>query len=93
MPQEAHILGTEGTIHLHSPWWRGTRVTLKIGSKEETHELPFAGTGYNGEAAEVMACLRQGRLESPLMPLDESLAIMKTLDQIRGQWGLKYPME
>jgi dihydrodiol dehydrogenase / D-xylose 1-dehydrogenase (NADP) len=34
-----------------------------------------------------------GKLESNLMPLDESLAIMKLLDQIRGQWGLRYPME
>jgi dihydrodiol dehydrogenase / D-xylose 1-dehydrogenase (NADP) len=41
----------------------------------------------------VMACLRQGRDESSIMPLDESLAVMETLDAIRTQWGLRYPGE
>lgn len=56
-------------------------------------KLPIAGNGYNYEAAEVMRCLRAGELESPVMPLDETLRIMQTMDQVRGQWGLKYPGE
>ncbi|MEE2619886.1 MAG: gfo/Idh/MocA family oxidoreductase, partial [Candidatus Poribacteria bacterium] len=32
-------------------------------------------------------------LESDSMPLSETISIMQTLDQIRDQWGLKYPME
>ncbi len=40
-----------------------------------------------------MDCLRDGRTESDAMPLDETLAIMRTMDQIRAQWGLRYPME
>jgi predicted dehydrogenase len=55
--------------------------------------LPVTGNGYNYEAVEVMRCLREGKLESPGMPLDESLAIMHTLDGIRRSWGLKYPGE
>jgi dihydrodiol dehydrogenase / D-xylose 1-dehydrogenase (NADP) len=93
MPQEARILGTEGMIHLPSPWWCGDKVTLKAGEDEDTRELPFDGTGYNCEAVEVGDCLRAGKLESDIMPLDESLAIMQTLDRVRAQWGLKYPME
>jgi len=27
------------------------------------------------------------------MPLDETLAIMETMDRVRAQWGLRYPME
>jgi hypothetical protein len=27
------------------------------------------------------------------MPLDETLAIMQTLDQIRAQWGVRYPSD
>jgi hypothetical protein len=27
------------------------------------------------------------------MPHAETLAIIETLDAIRGQWGLRYPME
>ena len=56
-------------------------------------EFPITGNGYQFEASEVMNCLRSGKLECSVMPLDETLAIMKTLDTIRSQWGLKYPME
>ncbi len=38
-----------------------------------------------------MRALREGRTESPRMPLDESLEIMRTMDEIRALWGLKYP--
>ncbi len=55
--------------------------------------FPLEGNGYNYEAAEVMRCLRAGALESPIMPLDETLAIMRLMDDIRAQWGLRYPME
>jgi hypothetical protein len=40
-----------------------------------------------------MRCLRAGQTESPVMPLDESVEIIRTMDEIRGQWGLKYRME
>jgi hypothetical protein len=42
------------------------------------------------EAAEVGRCLREGLTESPLMPLDETLAVMATMDEIRRQIGLDY---
>jgi predicted dehydrogenase len=47
---------------------------------------PFDGNGYHYEAAEAMRCLRAGELESPIMPLDETLEIMETMDAVRGQW-------
>ena len=40
-----------------------------------------------------MNCLRVGRLESEIMPLDESLQIMGTMDELRAQWDLVYPGE
>jgi hypothetical protein len=59
-------------------------------------EKPLENTGtfgYHHEAAEVMECLRQGKTESATMPLDESVSIAETLDQVRAQIGVKYPME
>ena len=92
-PQEVTVLGTDGSIRLESPWWRGERMTVRAGGAEEALELGYDGNGYNCEAAEVMACLRAGKTESDVMGLDETLSIMRTLDAIRAQWGLKYPME
>jgi predicted dehydrogenase len=56
-------------------------------------EIPYEANGYNYEAAEVANCVRAGKLESAVMTLDESLQIMETMDAIRAQWGMKYPME
>ncbi len=92
--QEAIIMGTTGRIRIHSPWWRPAAMTISRESRsDELMEFPFAGNGYQFEAAEVMNCLRAGKLESPVMPLDETLSIMRTLDAIRAQWGLSYPMD
>ncbi|MBI4325425.1 MAG: Gfo/Idh/MocA family oxidoreductase [Chloroflexi bacterium] len=93
-PQEAVIMGTNGRVRIHRPWWRPSTLTLtRDGREEETLEFPLVGNGYQHEAAAVMQCLREGKLESSIMPLAETLSIMKTLDAIRAQWGLKYPME
>ncbi|MEL6928403.1 MAG: Gfo/Idh/MocA family oxidoreductase [Cyanobacteria bacterium J06600_6] len=53
---------------------------------EDTTIKPLAGNGYNYEAEEVIKCLQGGKLESEIMPLDETLKIMQALDLIRSQW-------
>lgn len=55
--------------------------------------LPCDGNGYSHEAAEVMRCLGKGLVESPVMPLDESVAILEAMDELREQWGLRFPGE
>lgn len=92
--QEAVLSGTQGRIRIQRPWWRPTVMTLtREGHADEVMESQLTGNGYQFEAAEVMRCLLAGKLESDLMPLDESLSIMKTMDAIRAQWGLKYRMD
>jgi predicted dehydrogenase len=93
-PQEATIVGASGSIKLHPLWWRVTRFTIAAdGWQPEIIDIPFLGNGYCHEAAEAMRCLREGVLESPAMPLDETVAIMGTLDRVRAAWGLRYPGE
>ena len=92
--QTAHIYGTEGAIHLPHPFWCGTRVTLApSGGEPETVEFEHKANGYEYQAEEVAACLADGRLESSVMPWEESIHVMDTLDQLRAQWGLRYPNE
>jgi predicted dehydrogenase len=94
LPSEAIVMGTKGRIRLHSPIYCPRSLTLSLPNQaDEVIEPPMIGNGYNYEAVEVMNCLRAGKLESEIMPLDETLAIMKTMDQIRAPWGLKYPTE
>lgn len=93
MKNDALIFGTEGMIHIPE-FWCAKSATLHLASgREEAFGPEMKGNGYNYEAAEAMRCLREGKLESDIMPLDETLAIMHTMDTIRAQWGLKYPGE
>jgi hypothetical protein len=88
----AVIYGEEGNIRLPS-YWCGKKILLSKGGETQEIDLPFEATGYQFEALEAMSCLEKGLLESPVIPLDESLEIMKVMDTIRADCGLKYPME
>ncbi len=93
-PSEATFFGSEGSLRLHGPIFRPVAITVaRTGDEPRRIEPVLEGNAFNYEAAEVVRRLRAGALESPAMPLDESLAIMRTLDAIRAAWGLKYPGE
>ncbi|TNE65026.1 MAG: Gfo/Idh/MocA family oxidoreductase [Bacteroidetes bacterium] len=93
-PVEAWLYGTEGTIYLHPRWHFARKVTVShyegnsVGQRDM--EFPFEGWGYQFEAAHVMECLAQERLESDLVPLDFTLDLVETLDVIRERIGLEY---
>jgi len=93
-PQNAVILGEEGRIVFKAPFWKpDTMIVSRNGKPDEEIHIPFVGSGFNYEAEEVGRCLAVGQLESDIMPLDESLAIMRTMDTLRAQWGVVYPSE
>jgi predicted dehydrogenase len=93
-PIEAVIMGSQGTIRLHRFMHRPERMTITASGKpEEIMHIPVEGNGYGYEAEEVMSCIRNGQTESPIMSLDESLVIIKTMDALRQQWGLRYPAD
>ncbi len=93
-PARANVFGTEGYIEIHEPVWKPTRATLYSNEGEpETAELAMESNGLNYEGAEVMRCIREGLTESPVMPLDDTLAIMRMMDSLRAEWGVRYAGE
>lgn len=93
VPNEAVITGVEGYIRVPN-FLHPRRFTLHkrmILPKLIVH--PYRSTGLQYQAREVMICIKEGRTESAIMSLDETLDIMKILDRIRAPWGLKYPEE
>jgi predicted dehydrogenase len=88
-PTGAFIAGTKGTLRLESPFYVPGRITVASvdrsieRSREFDTRTPAAGLCY--EAAEAARRIAQGSTESPYMPLHESVAILETLDRIRGQ--------
>ena len=83
-PMRAAIVGTQGRVELPAPFFKPDALTLHRDGAEPVHErFTLPGLGYTFQAEEVARCVRAGRTESDLMPLDETLAIMRTLDRAR----------
>ena len=82
-PTRAAIVGTEACIEIDRGFYRPAGFTVVSRSGSTTRvELPHRGRGLRHEADEVARCIRAGLSESPVMPLDESVAIMETLDAV-----------
>ena len=95
----ATVLGTAGRIDVTPPFYAAQqlRVVRGAGPSElapvEVIDRPWRGSPYVAQVEEVHRCLRAGLAESPVMPLDESVALVGWMDAMRAQVGLRYPMD
>jgi dihydrodiol dehydrogenase / D-xylose 1-dehydrogenase (NADP) len=94
MHNQAIIVGDKGKIVVPD-FWKAESAQLYDNDGEliNTFVMPFVANGYEYEAEEVNACLREGKKESDMVPLADTLAIMKLMDSLRKDWGLTYPQE
>ena len=91
---EGIIAGTEGSLvvdNINNP------QTLRIYGPDrrfiEEMRVPKQITGYEYQFLACRQALAEGLTETPYMPLDETLAIMKLMDDLRFKWGVRYPMD
>lgn len=94
-PCAASVAGTAGRLELDGWFYTPSSVRL-IGPDDrelDRYETPQRDHGLAYEAAEFARLLRAGRTESDLLPLDETVAIMHALDQVRQQLGVRFPGE
>lgn len=90
-PVEFTVCGSKGFVKLHSRFNNTEELTVELNDgSRRTQRVPRIGNGYAHEIIEVNRCLREGLLESPVMPLDETVALMGVLDEIRQQIGVRY---
>ena len=93
LKNEASIFGTKGNIHIPN-FWSSKKAFLNIKNKSpEVFENNYPAIGLNFETQEVIDLLLQNKKESPRMPLNRSLQLMRIMDEIRNQIKLKYPFE
>ncbi len=91
--QEAVVIGDKGYVRFHANFHHSSRLTLKqVDMPEREVDIPY-GNGYRYEVEEVHRCIKAGKLESDIMPLDETIAIMELMDTLRAEWGVEYPNE
>jgi predicted dehydrogenase len=93
LPITAEIAGTEGIIYMHKPWYRTEKIALHQKDGEPIdYFLPHEHNGFEYQVREVMNCLDNGLIESSAMPHEFTLALSKTMDTIRAQCGIVYPL-
>lgn len=56
-------------------------------------KVPEQISGYEYEIAETISCITEGKSECPSMPHEETLKMMRVMDGLRADWGMKYPEE
>jgi predicted dehydrogenase len=91
MQCRARISGSDGWIDLPAFMHRPEEISVSDASGTERIDTDFGGDGLRFQVLEVHRCLQEGALESPVMPLDETVSIATTLDAIRAQIGVVYP--
>jgi predicted dehydrogenase len=89
----ARIAGTDGAIDLPAMMHCPNSLTVSSPSGIERIDASYEGNGLRFEIDEVHRCLGEGRTESIVVPLDESIALATTLDAIRAELGVVYPGE
>lgn len=85
----AMIAGTEGVIEFDPVFYSWTSYTRRHASDQHAIAERFTpqpkGRGMQFQAAEAERCIAAGQLESELMPLDETVAIMRVMDEMTTQ--------
>lgn len=107
-PCEALIVGENGYVKINDPFWCATKLSVKIHKnfckpQDVEFALPNSNdeTKYNFTNSVLLqyearyACRKilEGAKESEIFGLDDSIRIMKVLDELREQIGVKYPNE
>lgn len=90
----AAISGPDGRIDVAPRMHQPPSWSLTEGRGEPVeHAEEVLGLGYTHEIAEVGRCLRAGQGESPLIPLDETVAVLALTDTMREQMGVVLPTD
>lgn len=94
-PNLACVVGTMGRIEIDRVWYSPTtfRVYDNANALLETFDGTVEGRGMQFQADEVERLIDGGLLAGSIMPPQQSVAIMATLDEVRAQIGLRYPGE
>jgi predicted dehydrogenase len=93
-PCRAVVSGLLGRLEIDRTFYNpaSMRVVLSDGTTTE-YPNSYSGHGLREQAIEMARVVRAGLLESPLLPHQETISVMNSMDEIRRQIKLTYPFE
>ena len=87
---DARIVGDVGVIELPAFMHCPDHLLVTVAGATERIDTPWEGEGLRFEVEEVHRCLTAGLTESPTVPLDESIRLAATMDEILRQVGVSH---
>ncbi len=88
-PETAYIYGTKGFI-IVPQFYGANQLIVSMNNQEKMIEKPYLGNGFEEQIIEACNCIREGTIQSEVMSVSESIAILKQMDLIRAKIGLKF---
>lgn len=92
--RKAYVYGSKGYLtidNLNNPEqievFDQNRCSVRI------YQRPEQISGMEYEVLSCLNCMEQRQTECPEMPHEETLRILRMMDSIRAQWGIRYPCE
>lgn len=88
-PTDGYIYGSKG--HIRVPAFFGaSEFDVVVDGDTTTHAAPFKGNGFEEEIEECCRCILAGKVQSDIMPLERSMAVLRLMDEIRAQLGIEH---
>ena len=85
-----HLIGDRGWLQIDDNVFNPGRATVSAGAKAPVVlNEPLNAQGYRWEIEEASRCIRAGEVESPLVPHELTLGVMRLLDRGRAAAGLR----
>lgn len=85
-PRETVFYGTGGELRVQEQHRSQGYTIWPLGLEPATVSLPYDGDDFSSQIRHFVSCLREGRTESPVMPLEASLRCARIMDEIRAQF-------
>ena len=87
-PGRQVVAGSRGWVEVLPRFHRAeTLVWHPLDGPAQARHLPKRGAGYGHEVEHVNECLRAGLTESPVMPLDDTVAVQRLMAEVLRQLG------
>lgn len=91
-PIAATVTATSGRVEVRGPFIRPTSFLVTRDDETSSEFTADVRNGFQYEIAEAARCIRSGALESPTLPVEATLGVLRTMDEVRRQMVITYPI-
>lgn len=93
MERQAALYFDKATVYLPDFQTASSMTVKPVEGEAYTIESPFEINGFEYEIREVTRCVRAGKTHSEIFRPEDSVAVLRLMDEIRKSWNMKFSFE